>query len=143
MTIASQAVLFRWIAGGVAVAAVAAAMTGALAQFGGYHEQTGKELYAHICAGCHMPDAKGAVGAGTYPALAGDPKLAARMYPVIVILKGQKAMPSFADLTDAQIAEVTNYVRANYGNSFPGTVSAAEVKAMRPQGGPHDALRPG
>ncbi len=131
----------RWIAG---TAALTAAITGAGAQFGGgYHEQTGKDLYEHVCQGCHMADAKGAVGAGAYPALAGDPKLAARMYPVIVILKGQKAMPSFADLTDAQIAEVTNYVRANFGNRFADTVTADEVKAMRPQGPRNEALRPG
>ncbi|WP_217430281.1 c-type cytochrome [Sphingomonas bacterium] len=141
MTRISQAATLRWIAGGIALTA---AMTGAVAQFGaGYHEQTGQELYSHICQGCHMADAKGAIGAGAYPALAGDPKLAARMYPVVVILRGQKAMPAFADLTDAQIAEVTNYVRSHFGNSFPGTVSADDVKAMRPQGGAHDALRPG
>ena len=141
MTIAPSSARIRWIAGALAVTAAA---TGAVGQFGGgYHEQTGKDLYGHICQGCHMPDAKGAVGAGAYPALAGDPKLAARMYPVVVILKGQKAMPSFADLSDAQIAEVTNYVRQNFGNKFGDTVSADDVKALRPQAVKGDALRPG
>lgn len=116
----------------------------AVAQFrAGYPYQSGKELYEHICQGCHMPDAKGAKGAGMYPALAGDPKLAAGMYPVLVLLKGQKAMPSFSDLTDAQIAEVTNYIRTNFGNNFPGPVSAAQVKALRPQAVKGNALRPG
>ena len=142
MTIASHTVRLGLIAGGLVLST--AAITGAVAQFAsGYPQQSGKDLYEHICQGCHMPDAKGAVGAGAYPALAGDPKLAARMYPVVVILRGQKAMPSFADLTDAQIAEVTNYVRTHFGNNFPGPVSADEVKALRPVGGPHDALRPG
>ena len=30
----------------------------------------GEAIYKGVCQGCHMPDAKGAVGAGAYPALA-------------------------------------------------------------------------
>ena len=146
MTIAIPPAALRWI---TAATAVVVGVTGAVAQLGGgqagggYREQTGKDLYDHICQGCHMPDAKGAVGAGAYPALANDPRLAARLYPVVIMLRGQKAMPSFADLSDAQIAEVTNYIRRNFGNSFPGVVTADEVKALRPQAVQRDALRPG
>jgi mono/diheme cytochrome c family protein len=32
--------------------------------------QDGEAIYKGVCQGCHMPDAKGAVGAGAYPALA-------------------------------------------------------------------------
>ena len=74
----------------------------------------------------------GAKGAGAYPALAGNPKLAAAMYPAVVILKGQKAMPSFSDLTDAQIVEVVNYVRTHFGNRYSDAVTADQVKALRP-----------
>ena len=34
-------------------------------------------------------------------------------------------------LNDEQIAAVINYVRSNFGNHFKGTISAAEVKALR------------
>ncbi|WP_174275124.1 c-type cytochrome [Sphingomonas bacterium] len=118
--------------------------TAALAQFsGGYRYQTGQELYTHICQGCHMPDGKGASGAGKYPALAGDPKLRASLYPVLVILKGQKAMPSFSELTDVQIAAVTNYIRTNLGNNFTGPVTPEQVKALRSQAVQQKALSPG
>ena len=129
MTIKSAA---RWMAGAIIASGVVTAGVAQL-RFGGYPYQSGKELYEHICQGCHMPDAKGAQGAGMYPALAGDRKLQSPLYPVLVIVKGQKAMPSFSDLTDAQVAEVTNYVRSNFGNSFPGSVTADQVKALRPK----------
>jgi mono/diheme cytochrome c family protein len=99
---------------------------------GGYSEQTGEALYTGICQGCHMPGAKGAVGAGAYPALAGDRKLAAKAYPVLVVLRGQKAMPEFGSaLTDGQVANVVNYVRSHFGNSYTDPVTPDEVKALR------------
>ncbi len=107
----------------------------ALAQgfgFGGYSEQTGEALYTGVCQGCHMPDAKGAVGAGAYPALAGDRKLTAKAYPMLVVLRGQKAMPEFgSSFTDAQVANVVNYVRTHFGNSYKDAVTPDEVKTMR------------
>ena len=122
----------RWIGGAMVTGGLVTAGATQM-RMGGYPHQSGKDLYEHICQGCHMPDAKGAQGAGMYPALAGDKKLASPLYPVVVILKGQKAMPSFADLTDAQVAEVSNYIRTNFGNSFPGTVTPAQVKTLRPK----------
>jgi len=99
---------------------------------GGFSEQTGEGLYKGVCQGCHMPDAKGAVGAGAYPALAGDRKLTAKAYPMLVILRGQKAMPEFgSSFTDAQVAEVVNYVRTHFGNSYKDTLTPEEVKTMR------------
>lgn len=117
------------LAGGLVTAA--AAQRGGFA-FGGYPYQSGQELYEHICQGCHMPGGKGAQGAGMYPALAGDKKLASPLYPVVVVLKGQKAMPAFGELSDAQVAAVANYVRTSFGNSFAGTVTPEQVKALRP-----------
>ena len=35
----------------------------------------GAALYRGICQGCHMPDGRGAVGAGRYPPLAGNDRL--------------------------------------------------------------------
>src|ERR1700722_12420966 len=84
---------------------------------GGYAQQSGEDLYKAICQGCHMPDAKGAKGAGAYPALAGDAKLEAGGYPVLVVVRGQKAMPGYGyALSDEQVAAVVNYVRSHFGN---------------------------
>ena len=99
---------------------------------GGYAQQSGEDLYKGICQGCHMPDAKGAIGAGVYPALADDVRLIAAIYPISVVLNGQRAMPPFgASLSDIQIANVINYIRANFGNHYKDPVSAAAVKAAR------------
>jgi len=40
-------------------------------------QRDGEVIYRTVCQGCHMSAAQGAVGAGEYPALANDPKLAA------------------------------------------------------------------
>src|SRR6266436_7253492 len=77
-----------------------------------FTESTGEELFASACQGCHMPDGKGAVGAGTYPSLAKDSNLEAGNYPVHVVVRGQRAMPPVgAMMSDAQVAAVVNYVR--------------------------------
>ncbi|MGZ5920711.1 MAG: c-type cytochrome [Rhizomicrobium sp.] len=94
--------------------------------------QGGQAIFTGVCQGCHMPDAKGAVGAGMYPALAKDAKLESTGYPVAVVTHGQKAMPPMGDyMTDQQIADVVNYVRSNFGNKYKDTVSAADVKGQR------------
>jgi mono/diheme cytochrome c family protein len=94
--------------------------------------QSGEALYADICAGCHMPGGVGAVGAGAYPALARNPKLAASGYPLFLVINGRKGMPPFAKLlADEQVAAVVNYVRTHFGNDFPDAVSAADARAAR------------
>jgi mono/diheme cytochrome c family protein len=120
----------------IALAVLAgAAVGGAYAQEifrGGYTQPTGKELYEGICQGCHMPDASGAVGAGAYPALAGNVRLAAAIYPVTVVVNGQRAMPPFgAGLSDEQVANVINYVRTHFGNHYDDIVTSADVQAAR------------
>ena len=40
-----------------------------------FAEQGGADLFDHVCAACHQPDARGAAGAAAYPPLAGDKKL--------------------------------------------------------------------
>jgi mono/diheme cytochrome c family protein len=97
-----------------------------------FTEQGGEAIYRSVCAGCHMAEGRGASGAGTYPSLADDPRLAASSYPVGVVLKGQKAMPPFGySLTNEQIAAVVTYVRTHFGNGFTDAVSAADVAAGR------------
>jgi len=130
------------------VACVMAAMSGILGaanaqRRGGYNFTTGKEIYEGICQGCHMADAKGAVGAGAYPALANNRKLQTPLYPVMIILRGQKAMPPFSALNDDQITEVVNYIRANFGNNFPNPVTVDQVKGLRARAVQQEAQRPG
>jgi mono/diheme cytochrome c family protein len=94
---------------------------------------TGAEVYDTICAGCHMPMGKGAVGGGAYPALAANKKLASATYLVYTVINGRKAMPPFGNaLDDEQIAQVTNYIRSQFGNAYTDTVTSADVKAARP-----------
>lgn len=99
-----------------------------------FQESGGEAIFQGICQGCHMPQAQGAVGAGAYPALAGNPRLASKVYPAYMVVNGNKAMPSFAAmLDDEQVAAVANYVRSHFGNSYTDTVTPAEVKALRPK----------
>ena len=94
--------------------------------------QGGEAIYKGVCQGCHMPDAKGAVGAGAYPALAKNENLETAAYPVSIVLKGQKAMPFFAmQLNDQQIADVVNYVRTHFGNKYRDKVKPEDVKLLR------------
>jgi mono/diheme cytochrome c family protein len=100
---------------------------------GGFTEQGGEAIFKNVCQGCHMPDAKGAVGAGMYPALAKNPKLEVSGYPVSVVVNGQKAMPAFGGMfSDQQIADVVNYIRTHFGNSYKDKVTPADVKSARP-----------
>jgi mono/diheme cytochrome c family protein len=90
-----------------------------------------------------MPDGKGAVGAGRYPALAGDAALASTQFMALTLLEGRRNMPAFGGtgdvglffsvptLDDDQIAAVINYVRSSFGNHFQGRITAAEVKTLR------------
>ena len=100
---------------------------------GGFTEQGGEAIFKDVCQGCHMPDAKGAVGAGMYPALAKNPKLEVAGYPVSVVVNGQKAMPAFGGMfSDQQVADVVNYVRTHFGNNYKDKVTPADVKSARP-----------
>jgi mono/diheme cytochrome c family protein len=97
-----------------------------------YIEQDGASLYRAICQGCHMPNGQGAKGAGMYPALAKNPKLAASGYLVYNVVQGRRGMPGFGPfLSDAQVAAVANYVRTNMGNQYTDVVSAADVAKLR------------
>ena len=94
--------------------------------------QDGEGLFKSVCAACHMPDATGGAGAGFYPALAKNDKLAVSAYPVMMVMNGKGGMPAFGeDMTDAQIAAVVGYVRTHFGNSYTDPVPLDEVKQVR------------
>jgi mono/diheme cytochrome c family protein len=97
-----------------------------------FTETNGEDLYANVCQACHMPDAKGATGAGTYPSLAGDKALKASGYAIHCVIKGRHAMPPVGMMmTDDQVAAVVNYVRTHFGNDYRDAVTAADVRAVR------------
>jgi len=121
---------------GLVAAAIVLGVPAAMAQtFGSrthFTEQGGAAIYAGVCAACHMPNGLGASGAGSYPSLAHDARLAAAAYPIGVVVQGQRAMPSFAEtLSDQQIAEVITYVRTHFGNAYADGVTPAQVGAAR------------
>ncbi len=105
---------------------------------------TGAQIYEHICQGCHMADGKGATGAGSYPALAGNLKLASAEFAAATVLIGRSDMPAFVmrpdlrgfdawvyfGLEDTQIADVVNHVRTHFGNHYTDAISADQVRAM-------------
>lgn len=92
----------------------------------------GATLYRAACQGCHMPDGKGAIGAGQYPALANNPRLQAASYPAFLILNGQRAMPEFGSmLDDEQVASIVTYIRTHFGNQYTDPVTPADVKVLR------------
>ncbi len=97
-----------------------------------FTEAGGEAVYAAACAGCHMADGRGAVGAGRYPALAGNEHLADAAYPIALVLHGAGAMPPFArTLSDDQVAAVVGFIRSHLGNAYPDAPTAAEVAAAR------------
>ncbi len=102
----------------------------------------GERIYAHYCRACHETDGSGAPR--IYPPLpanallqSADPSSTLR-----VILDGAQtvttprapntgSMPSYArDLSDQQVADVTNYIRNSWGNTAP-LVTAGEVRKAR------------
>jgi mono/diheme cytochrome c family protein len=92
----------------------------------------GAAVYAHVCAACHQPDGRGATGAGAYPALLGNERAGSSDYVLSVVLHGLRGMPPVGGMmSDAQVADVVNYVRANFAHTAGDPVSAAEVKADR------------
>ena len=100
--------------------------------------KNGAEVYRFYCQACHMADAKGAVGAGAFPALANNARIGTAQYAIYMIEKGKGGMPYFSDqLTPAQVADVVNYVRTHFGNAYKDAVTAADVEPMaKPPGQP-------
>ena len=135
-TLILSVMLMAWLMGAAKVSAQAVAQdaTRTFTISPGYRftEKSGEALYNATCAGCHMPDGKGAQGAGHYPALADNPAVEAAPYVIVNVLHGRKGMPSFGDaMNDDQVAAVVNYTRTHFGNRFAGSVTPSEVRSLR------------
>lgn len=97
----------------------------------------GGNLYKQVCAVCHQDNGKGVAGA--FPPLAGSPIVNNEDPEMMIkiILQGYDArseyavMQAFADqLSDAEIAAITNHERTSWGNSAP-EVKEEDVKKIR------------
>ncbi len=118
--------------GAPAVAADTSTKSAVMSHGWEFSEQGGADLFRNVCAACHQPDAKGAAGAGAYPSLVADKNLDSSDFMLAVLLGGLKDMPPVGGMMrDAQVADVVNYVRTHFGNSYTDAVSAADVSAAR------------
>jgi mono/diheme cytochrome c family protein len=102
----------------------------------------GAAIYAHACISCHEADGSGAPR--IYPPLPGNANLqsADPTSTLRIILDGAEtvttprapntgSMPAYAkQLSDQQIADVTNYIRNSWGNAAP-LVTPTQVKKAR------------
>jgi mono/diheme cytochrome c family protein len=103
---------------------------------------SGKEVYVHNCIACHEAD--GSSSPRVYPPLNGNALLqsADPSSTLRIILDGAQtvttprapntgSMPAYAkDLSDQQVADVTNYIRNSFGNAAPA-ITAEEVAKAR------------
>jgi len=102
----------------------------------------GRQLYLNVCAGCHGREGEGRTSvavamAGNSTLRLADPRnllvsvldgLPAQAFPG---LERMQEMPGFAaDLSDAQVAELANYLRVRFGGQ-PGNVAAPAVAGLR------------
>jgi mono/diheme cytochrome c family protein len=104
----------------------------------------GKAIYAHACVACHEADGSGAPR--IYPPLPGNANLQSvdPSSTLRIMLDGAQtvttprapnlgSMPAYAkQLSDQEIADVTNYIRNSWGNAAP-LVTPAQVKKARMQ----------
>ena len=102
----------------------------------------GKAIYDHACMACHEADGSGAPR--IYPPLPGNANLqsADPASTLRIILDGAQtvttprapnagSMPAYArQLSDQEIADVTNYIRNSWGNAAP-LVTPAQVRKAR------------
>jgi mono/diheme cytochrome c family protein len=128
------------------VVAVAHADDASFTSHAGVGAMTGAQIYQRICSGCHMSGGQGAVGAGAYPKLAANQKFVSWEFVALTVLNGRSGMPPFglpadqvmetraAHLSDAQIADVVNYVRSHFDNNYAADVTTQQVVAL-----PHPA----
>jgi mono/diheme cytochrome c family protein len=108
---------------------------------------SGAQIYAANCQACHQVSGQGLPG--VFPPLAGspwvkgDPSVLSQILlhgltgPVEVLgATYNGAMPTFAkQLSDAEIAAVTTYIRSQWGNNAPAIDAAAVASARAASAG--------
>ncbi|WP_348672536.1 cytochrome c [uncultured Abyssibacter sp.] len=104
----------------------------------------GAAVYAGNCASCHQPTGAGL--GGVFPPLAGSEWVVSDNHdiPAQILLHGISGaidvagttyngiMPSFAQLSDAEIAAVLTHIRSSWGNGA-AAISADQVATARKQ----------
>lgn len=96
--------------------------------------ESGEEIYQYLCRDCHQYDGSGAVGAGRYPALAGNANLEYGDYPVMLVVNGHKGMPPLGGmLGNEQVVAVVTYIQTSFGNSYTEHPTVDSVAAIRPE----------
>jgi mono/diheme cytochrome c family protein len=104
--------------------------------------KAGGEIYAHACISCHESDGSGAPR--IYPPLPGNALLqsADPASTLRIILDGAQtvttprapnagSMPGYKQLSDEQVADVTNYIRNSWGNAATLVTADQVAKARR------------
>lgn len=100
----------------------------------------GKTVYSQTCVTCHQPDGGGVMNMNP-PLIKSGYVQGDKTRLLNIVLKGMSrqeingetysgVMPSFAHLTDKQIADVTTFVRQNFGNKA-GAITTEDVKKAR------------
>src|SRR5690554_1288391 len=103
-------------------------------------ELSGEMIYQDYCSSCHKSDGTGITG--IFPPLSGtNTVLGDKENLVKNVLEGvsglievngveyNEHMPSFAFLSDEEVAKTLSYIRTNFGNDA-GMISAEEVKGI-------------
>ncbi len=100
----------------------------------------GEEVYKANCAACHQPNGK---GLGAFPAIDGS-KIANGPIAghVQIVLRGQGAMPSWASLSDLDLASVITYERNAWGNHMGDALQPKQVADARNGKMPEDGAAP-
>jgi mono/diheme cytochrome c family protein len=91
----------------------------------------GKTVYETNCMSCHMPEGAGLEGA--FPPLAKSKNLADKNRLIKVIIQGMRgpmkvngvdynAEMAGIRLTNAEAADVANYIRNSWGNKYPAVL---------------------
>jgi mono/diheme cytochrome c family protein len=107
------------------------------------NQSGGNKLFAENCLTCHQEDGKGV--RGTFPPLAGNPKITGPSDELIkIVLSGldgpivvnetdyDQAMPPQNYLNDKQIADILTYIRNAWGNKA-SPINSIDVGKVRKQ----------
>jgi cytochrome c oxidase subunit 2 len=92
----------------------------------------GAQVFNANCAACHQANGKGVPGA--FPALDGSKVVnGPKADQIAIVLNGKPgtAMPSWKQLSDADIASAITYTRNSWGNHTGEAIQPAEIKAAR------------